>query len=434
MANLTDAAVKAAKPEQHARDIADGTIPGLSLRVTPQGRKAWALRTKWRGARVRVDLGEYPATGLAEARQLAQAARKLVDRGQDPTLAVQPFRGSDDVATAVGKWLETKHRNRSIDLERRRMELYVLPELGKTPVKAVTTNQLYYLLNAVAFTGKRVVTKPMTWAKPKPVEANRLYTSLRGFFHWCHRSGLRDDDPTALLDKPVREEPSAARRREGVEPVLDMQELARLWNAAPELRGSVLPDLTRCLLLVPLRREEWTGLRWVERHKSLAADGWTGPALKIPASRMKGRRPAIVPLPKAAVEILDRRHKLTGKGEYVFAVPGREDAFAGWRRGADTLREVLGARADWSPHTIRGSVATAMVRELGADELLVKRLLQHSPRSVLGITDTYQRSLRLNEQAELLERWSERLQAVAASLKEPEADERVVPFAPAAAA
>jgi len=74
-------------------------------------------------------------------------------------------------------------------------------------------------------------------------------------------------------------------------------------------------------------------------------------------------------------------------------------------------------RDDWSPHTIRASVATALVRDLGADELLVGRILQHSPRSALGITDTYQRSSRLAEQADLLERWSEHLQAAAASLK-----------------
>lgn len=71
-----------------------------------------------------------------------------------------------------------------------------------------------------------------------------------------------------------------------------------------------------------------------------------------------------------------------------------------------------------------------MVRDLGADELLVGRILQHSPRSALGITDTYQRSRRLAEQADLLERWSEHLQTTAASLMASEADTdgRVVPL------
>ena len=139
---------------------------------------------------------------------------------------------------------------------------------------------------------------------------------------------------------------------------------------------------------------------------------------------MKGRRPAVVPLSPAVVETLEARRKLTGSGEYVFALPGKDTPFAGWGHGADTLRAALGKRTDWSVHTIRASVATAMVRDLGAEELLVGRILQHSARSALGVTDTYQRSSRLAEQAELLDRWSARLQAVAPALAS--ADKRVV--------
>ncbi|MFO1160075.1 MAG: integrase arm-type DNA-binding domain-containing protein [Reyranellaceae bacterium] len=413
MAKLTDQAVKAAKPEAHARDITDGTVPGLSLRVTPAGHKSWTLRIKWRGERHRLDLGEYPGTSLADARHLALEARRLAGRGQNPEHAVRPPVSGLTVAAAIDRWLATKRGNRSLGLERRRMELHVTPIIGNDDVRAVTRAQLHALLHdmATAKTGA------------KPVEANRVYTSLRGLFRWCAEAELRNDDPTALLRKPTKEEPSAVRRREGSEPLLDMGELAKLWSAAPSLPGAVLGDLLRCLLLVPLRREEWTGLRWSERRTNFTADGWHGPALRLPAKRMKGRREAIVPLPSAAVEILEARHKATGSGEYVFAVPGRDSAFAGWRRGADTLRAALGqglpekaVRGDWSPHTIRASVATAMVRELGADELLVGRILQHSPRSALGITDTYQRSRRLGEQAALLERWSEHLRAVADAL------------------
>lgn len=412
MAKLTDQAVKAAKPKKSARDITDGTVPGLSLRVTPGGHKSWALRIKWRGERNRLDLGEYPATSLADARELALEARRLAGRGQNPEHAVRPPVSGLTVAVAIDRWLETKRGNRSVGLERRRMELHVTPIIGTDDVRTVTRAQLHALLHEMATDKKDA----------KPVEANRVYTSLRGLFRWCAEAELRTDDPTALLRKPTKEEPSAVRRREGSEPLLDMGELAKLWNSAPALPGAVLGDLLRCLLLVPLRREEWTGLLWNERRANFTAEGWHGPALRLPAKRMKGRREATVPLPGAVVKILDARHRVTGGGDYVFAVPGRDSAFAGWRRGADTLRAVLGeglpekaVRDDWSPHTLRASVATAMVRDLGADELLVGRILQHSPRTALGITDTYQRSRRLKEQADLLERWSEHLQAVAAT-------------------
>lgn len=427
MSKLTDATAKAAKPGSEAREITDGTVPGLAMRILPSGAKTWALRARLSGQRIRIDLGTYPATTLKDARRKAHDALRVIERGDDPR-----YEGVT-VAEAVTEYLQSKSghcRERTLANERRRFELHVLPIIGTYGIRTVKPAKLSALLRGIA-----------TGPDAKPVEANRVYWSLRGLFRWCRRNMGSPEDPTELIDKPTKEEPSAVRRREGAEPLLDTAELAKLWNAAPTLGGSVLPDLLRCLLLVPLRREEWTGLRWTERRDNFIADGWTGPALALPADRMKGRRPATVPLPATAAEILDARRKLTSTGKYVFAVPGREEAFAGWRRGADALRAALGAglpatavRDDWSPHTIRASVATAMVRDLGADELLVGRILQHSPRSALGITDTYQRSARLAEQAELLERWSQHLQAAALAMQAPTAAGNVVSLKPSTAA
>ena len=44
MEKLTDATARAAKAGAVARDLADGTVPGLALRVLPSGTKTWGLR------------------------------------------------------------------------------------------------------------------------------------------------------------------------------------------------------------------------------------------------------------------------------------------------------------------------------------------------------------------------------------------------------
>jgi integrase len=170
------------------------------------------------------------------------------------------------------------------------------------------------------------------------------------------------------------------------------------------------------LILIPLRREEMNNLAWNEVREAVVEGGWSGAALTLPARRMKGKRSATIPLCRQAQAILEERRKLTGRGEFVFVVTGREKPFAGWKRGSQTLRDALKNGKDWSPHTIRKSVATALVRDLGADELLVGRILQHSPRAILGVTDQYQRSIRLSEQSNLLQRWADHLEAVAAKL------------------
>ena len=76
MARLTDAAIKGAKPGSTTRDIYDESEPGLCLRVQPKGRKSWGLRIRVRGQQRRFDIGEYPSTSLAEARDTAAAMKK----------------------------------------------------------------------------------------------------------------------------------------------------------------------------------------------------------------------------------------------------------------------------------------------------------------------------------------------------------------------
>jgi integrase len=290
-------------------------------------------------------------------------------------------------------------------MEQRRMQLHVEAVMGDREIKAISRADLASLLHDMAF-----------GAKPTPVEANRVFTSLRGLFGWAAAQDIRPDDPTALLKRPVKIEPSAERMREGTEPLLTTEELARLWKAAQGLKSGVLGDLLRMLLLIPLRRQEMTGLVWGEVKGVVVEGGWSGAALTIPGSRLKGKRPATVPLSRQAENILVERRRLTGDGEFVFAIPGRQKPFAGWKRASQTLRDVLKNGQGWSPHTLRKSVATGLVRDLGADELLVGRILQHSPRAVLGVTEIYQRSNRISEQSQLLQRWADHLETVAAKL------------------
>lgn len=408
MSRLTDAAVKAAKADKATRDIFDEAEAGLCLRVQPSGQKAWGLRTRVNGKQRRFDLGTYPTTTLAHARDLAAEMKKAAGRGQDPEAILHPPPSEvPTVAAAVKLYLETKAGNRSLELERRRFDLHVIPAIGAKQVDAVLKADVDDLLHKMAF------------GDGLKVEPNRTFTSLKGFWSWAvYQRGYRPDDPMAGMKRPVKFEPSQLRQRAGTVAVLSLAELARLWRLAPTLNSSVLPDLVRCMLAVPLRREEWTALRWSE-FREIAEDGWAGWALKIPESRMKGRRPAVVPLPKRVADILKARKKLISDSEYVFSVPGSERPFAGWRRGAETLRNALKAEVAWVPHDIRRSVATALARDIGADTEIIKRILQHSEENLLGVTAIYQRSRRLSEQAAALEKWLDTLEAAALAEDKP---------------
>ena len=93
MADLTTTGLKAKlsalakRPSTAPVRIGDGG--GLHLLVKPGNTAggAWVLRYTFGGKRRDMGLGAYPTVGLADARDAAEDARKLLRRGADPLAA-----------------------------------------------------------------------------------------------------------------------------------------------------------------------------------------------------------------------------------------------------------------------------------------------------------------------------------------------------------
>jgi hypothetical protein len=66
-------------------ELVDGAVPGLRVRLSPNGTKSWSLSARVNGERRRLSLGE--GLGLAEARRKAQDARRQIADGIDPAAA-----------------------------------------------------------------------------------------------------------------------------------------------------------------------------------------------------------------------------------------------------------------------------------------------------------------------------------------------------------
>ena len=68
----------------------DPATTGLQLRVREKrgsASRAWLLRYRWRGERVRIVIGHHPPMSLVEARERVQELRKAMDDGIDPRRA-----------------------------------------------------------------------------------------------------------------------------------------------------------------------------------------------------------------------------------------------------------------------------------------------------------------------------------------------------------
>ena len=80
-AKFVDSALRSLKPHRVKYDVHDPEDTGLTLRVSPDGRKTWMVRFSSPTGVTQVRaIGKYPMMSIAEARQAALTAVS-VDQG-----------------------------------------------------------------------------------------------------------------------------------------------------------------------------------------------------------------------------------------------------------------------------------------------------------------------------------------------------------------
>lgn len=387
---LTDRTAQTAKPRTETYDINDDRVAGLALRVHATGNKTWAVRLSIKGrSRVRREIGPYPKIKLKEARDTAEDWRALARQGTDPAASAVD-RPPMTLREAADAWLEDSNA-RSRQQTKRRLELHVydFEGLGKRAVPDIEQRDVARLLRHLRGRGLTA-------------EVNRVRGSLSSLFGWLGRQGEVTDNPVTGTDRVI--ERSKINEDEGALRVLSLGELVKIWNAAAQDPSPILSAIVKCLIFVPLRREEWTRLRADEIDR--ACNGWI---IRLPAARMKGKRPHVIPLPTNVQALIE---SVPETGDWVFSVKG-ERPFSGWSRAAKRLAKNANLSEPWEIHHIRRGVATCM-GDMGIREATVARILAHSPRRTMGVTRTYDRSDRLPEILDALDRWATRFLAAVA--------------------
>ena len=66
--SLTDRRIASIRPTNTRVEYVDQKVPGLALRVTPNGAKSWTVRYRHRGRLRRLMLGDLAVVSLADAR------------------------------------------------------------------------------------------------------------------------------------------------------------------------------------------------------------------------------------------------------------------------------------------------------------------------------------------------------------------------------
>ena len=200
-----------------------------------------------------------------------------------------------------------------------------------------------------------------------PTTVARKVAALRGFHRFLVAEGLREDDPSGLVDAP--------RRPDAIPKALDVAACIRLVTAPDGPGPADLRDraMLEVLYGTGARASELVGLDLGAIDLEEARAVLTG----------KGNRQRMVPLGGPAIEAitgwLPARLELGPKDDAVFLnLRGRrltrQTVFDVVKRAAE--RAGLDA-SDVSPHVLRHSAATHMI-EAGADIRSVQELLGHA--------------------------------------------------------
>ena len=163
---------------------------GLSLLVKPMKfggySRTWSQRLRINGKPTSIGLGSYPIVTLAEARQAALENRRAVARGHDPRNSIPTLAEASERVLAIHStnWRDS---GRSEKIWRARMRDYVLPQLGRKRVDAITSSDVLSVLLP-------------HWATKRET-MRRTKQRLSRIFRWAIAENYRTDDPAgATLD------------------------------------------------------------------------------------------------------------------------------------------------------------------------------------------------------------------------------------------
>ena len=269
---------------------------GLHLHVRDAKHRAWVLRYMLRGRVRDMGLGPYPEVSIAQAREKAAAAHKLLREGQDPLQARRAETAAQAIASgrtfraaaeelladkATG-WRNEKHRAQW----RTTLENHAFPVFGDRPVRDVDTEVVMAVL------------RPL-WTRT-PETASRLRGRIEAVLDAAKARGWRDGENPARWKGNLALRLASPRKVKAVEhhPALPWQRMGAFIAALRE-RDGVAARAIEFLILTAARSGEVRGMCWGEVDLDNAV--WT-----IPAKRMKAGKLHRVPLSAPALALLHR--------------------------------------------------------------------------------------------------------------------------------
>ncbi|MEQ2845997.1 tyrosine-type recombinase/integrase [Bilophila wadsworthia] len=388
---------------------------GLSLRISPKGKKSWYLRYDTMTAEGKrkqniISLGEFTKDfGLKEARAEAYE-RKNFAKAQNTNLARVRKEEKMDKARIekmptfqelAENWLDLKTaewEERSAKQNRGRLAANIYPVLGHIPVDKITVADVERALKLIIERGSLEV-------------ARRVHTLIVCILKYSLSVQVIENPDIVVRLTWYKENMPKRKKKSLYEEELTPDAIGQLMLTIYENRRRWTPPVAHALLLAPycaVRPAELLGAQWDEIN--LRDGEWI-----IPAERMKMGRPHLVPLPRQAVELFKKVHDFSGTRTCVFP----STSSLGNGKSVSTMALIqafrrMGYSAEsgnrFVTHAFRGMFSTTAYNVLGASSLVVELQLAHSEKDKIRAA-YHKTSLRtaIDERRELLQRYADYL-------------------------
>jgi integrase len=400
---LTDSKIKSLKPKLERYEVWEDNGKGFGVRVSPAGRKSWIYFYRFEGANRRMTLGVYPKISLAKAHSKHADAREILEKGNDPGIALvdanKEHRKAPTVAQLVDEYIEkwAKPRKRTWEEDARMLSKDVTPFLGKRKAKDIKRRDIILLIDEIVDRGS-------------PIAANRTLRIIRKMFSFAVKRGVLDASPCVEIDAPAKENHR--------ERFLTEEEIKKFWLGLDKAKMSDGTKLALKLLLVTAQRKgEVTQAEWSEID--LKTGWWV-----IPKEKSKNERTHRVPLSKMAIEMLKQAKELSGDSKWVFpSIKGRCITPRSISRAIrnNSKKKTQGSPKHtppygdffkiehFTPHDLRRT-ATSMMTGLKIPELEVSKVLNHAIQTVTS--KHYNLYSYDTEKQSALRKWNRKLETI----------------------
>jgi len=311
---LTDAKVRAARPDSTTVIMPDSICSGLRVEIGVSGKKSWRIRLRPKkrqgGSEQTITLGEFGrpeqgrlnckaardaafivkldhAKGLNPARSIAatEEALKLARPDMGPKLCDLFELYIDEHVSRLRPTTQHNYRNY--------LTAWILPVLGDVTFKELCSTDVRRLMREVERNSK---------GKSPENRAIEVKRSLQRYVGWAINKGHLEDWNVTI--NVVRSMETRFKKNARTRVLLDV-EIRELW--ASDLRNDST-NLFKLILLNATRLGETVLADW--RHVDFFAKTWT-----LPAKNTKNGHAHVIPLSSLSMELLEQmRERDGGKG------------------------------------------------------------------------------------------------------------------------